>query len=187
MKTILITIVLILSTISILNSQEKLPIDSSKSKLKWFGEYTFYFGGHEGYISFGEGYFIKTKDAITGGKFTIDMTSILCLDIENEESNNGLVDHLKDPDFFDVVNFPSANLVITKVVYEDPTHLKVYADLTIKGVTNPISFQAEIDFEKKQMMTRFKIDRMKWGISYNSDLKDSAISDAIGFEVKLNL
>ena len=37
------------------------------------------------------------------------------------------------------------------------------------------------------MTTKFKIDRTLWGINYNSKLKDQAISDAIGFEVKLSL
>ncbi|WCO03125.1 YceI family protein [Psychroserpens ponticola] len=187
MKTIFTTIALLLSTFSILNSQEKLNIDSSKSQLKWFGEYTFYFGGHEGYMNFEEGYFIKTDDAITGGEFIINMNSILCLDIEDEEANEGLVNHLKDPDFFDVAKFPKASMVITNVDYHNSNHMKIYADLTIKGITKPISFQAEVDFAKKQMTTKFKIDRMKWGISYNSDIKDSAISDAIGFDVKLSL
>lgn len=187
MKPILITVALILSSISILNSQEKLIIDASKSQIKWFGEYTFYFGGHEGYISFGEGYFIKTNEVITGGEFSIDMQTIICLDIKDDEANEGLVNHLKDPDFFDVINFPKASIVITNVEYHDQTQMKVDADLTIKGITKPISFQAEVDFKKKQMTTKFKIDRMKWGITYNSDIKDSAISDAIGFEVKLSL
>lgn len=187
MKTILITVALIISSITLLNSQEQLIIDTSKSQIKWYGEYTFYFGGHEGYISFGEGYFIKTGDVITGGAFSIDMQTITCLDIKDDEANDGLVNHLKDPDFFDVANFPKANIVITNVEYHDQTRMKVYADLTIKGITKPIFFQAEVDFETKQMTTKFKIDRMKWEISYNSDIKDSAISDAIGFEVKLSL
>lgn len=187
MKTILIAVVLTLSTISILNSQEQLNIDASKSQIKWFGEYTFYFGGHEGYISFGEGFFIKTNEVITGGEFTIDMQTIICLDIKDEEANEGLVNHLKDPDFFDVTNFPKASIVITHVEYHEQTRMKVYADLTIKGITKPITFQAEVDFEKQQMTTKFKIDRMLWDISYKSKMRDGAISDAIGFEVKLSL
>ena len=187
MKTISITIVLILSTLSILNSQEKLNIDSSKSQIKWFGEYTFYFGGHEGYIGFEDGYFIKTNELITGGEFIINMNSITCIDIKDDEANEGLVNHLKDPDFFDVDKFSKAKIEITKVKYHDPTHMEVYANLTIKGITNSIKFQSEVDFDKKEMTARFKIDRMKWGISYNSDIKDSAISDAIGFEVQLSL
>jgi len=189
MKTIFTTITLFLFSISIsiLNSQEKLPINSTKSQIKWSGEYTFYFGGHEGFIEFENGFFIKTGDVITGGEFTINMNSITCIDIEDEESNEGLINHLKDPDFFDVKNYPKAKIKITSVDYHDSKSMKIYADLTIKNITAPISFEAEVDFEKKEMTTKFKIDRMKWNVSYNSDIKDGAISDGIGFEVKLSL
>ena len=145
------------------------------------------FGGHNGTIGLKDGYFIKNKDAITGGEFIIDMTSISCDDIEKADANESLVNHLKDQDFFDVAKFPESRLIITKVTYSDSTHMKIDADLTIKGKTLPIDFYAEVDFEKQQLSTRFKIDRMRWNVNYNSKMRDGAISDAIGFEVKLKL
>ncbi|WP_111682577.1 YceI family protein [Winogradskyella tangerina] len=167
--------------------QEKLEINTSKSELKWTGEYSFYFGGHNGTISFSEGHFIKTGDVISGGEFIIDMNSIVCLDIEDEEGNASLVDHLKHEDFFEVENFPTAKLVITNVKYHDQTNMKISADLTIKGITLPINFQAKVDYDKQQMTTKFKIDRQRWGIDYNSKIRDGAIADGIGFEVTLSL
>lgn len=187
MKTRILALIITLSLIAFGNAQEKLTIDVVKSEMKWSGEYTFYFGGHYGTIDFKEGYFIKTNDVISGGELIIDMNSIICLDIEDEEPNEGLVSHLKDSDFFDVANFETAKLVITSVKYHDNTKMQVFADLTIKGITNPMSFQAEVDYDAKIMTTKFKIDRMLWGISYNSKMKDGAISDGIGFEVKLSL
>ncbi|WP_422104416.1 YceI family protein [Winogradskyella sp.] len=179
-------IILMTSTTKV-SAQEKLPINTTKSELKWFGEYSFYFGGHHGTIGISEGYFIKTKDRITGGEFIIDMNSIICLDIEDEEGNTSLVDHLKNEDFFEVENFPTAKLVITNVDYHDSTNMKIDADLTIKGVTLPINFQAAVNYTKQQMTTKFKIDRQRWGVDYNSKLRDGAISDGIGFEVTLSL
>ncbi|OUS00119.1 hypothetical protein A9Q86_11810 [Flavobacteriales bacterium 33_180_T64] len=187
MKTRFLLFVICITTITTSIAQEKLEIDISLSKLKWSGDYTFYFGGHDGFIDFKEGYFIKTNNLITGGEFIIDMNSITNTDIKTAEANQGLVNHLKDPDFFNVIKFSEAKLSITGITYHDPTHMKVYADLTIKGVTLPIDFQAEVDFEKKQMTTRFKIDRIRWGINYKSNMRDGAISDAIGFEIELNL
>ena len=187
MKKSILLLLMVLCTTSIVSAQEKLTINTTNSELKWFGEYTFYFGGHDGTIKFKEGYFIKTNDKITGGEFIIDMNSIINLDIKTAEANEGLVNHLKDPDFFDVKNFQTSKLVITKVIYHDATHMKIHADLTIKGKSLPINFQAEVDFKKEQLTTKFKIDRMRWDVSYNSKLKDSAISDAIGFKIKLSL
>ncbi|GGI56451.1 YceI family protein [Winogradskyella haliclonae] len=174
------------------NSIEKLDINTSKSEIKWSGEYAFYFGGHKGIIDFKEGYFLKKNDLISGGEFIIDMNSIVCTDNNKVDKDSGLVNHLKDPDFFDVKKYPTAKLAITSVTYHNHTQMKIYANLTIKDVTLPINFRAEVDYQKKEMTTRFKIDRTLWGITYNSKeiegkLKDGLISDAIGFEVKLSL
>lgn len=188
MKSRILLFIITICSLSFSTAQEQpLNINAATSQLKWFGEYTFYFGGHDGTISFKEGYFLKLGDVITGGEFIIDMTSIICNDLESQKAKDGLVKHLKDPDFFDVANYKDAKLVITSVNYHTATTMKVFANLTIKGITKPINFNAEVDFEKEQMTTRFKIDRTRWGINYNSDIKDNAISDAIGFEATLNL
>lgn len=189
-KSILLLVITMCSFI--LNAQERLEIDTSKSIIKWSADYAFYFNGHYGTIAFKEGYFIKTNEVITGGEFIIDINTIKNLDIENKDGREGLVDHLKNEDFFDVKKFPTSKLVITQVKYHDSTHLKIHANLTIKGITIPIDFQAEVDYNKEQMTTKFKIDRTRWNINYNSKeiegkLKDGIISDAIGFEVKLSL
>jgi polyisoprenoid-binding protein YceI len=184
---ILLFIITICSLTLSTAQQQPLKINTSTSQIKWIGEYTFYFGGHDGTIDFKEGYFLKMGDVITGGEFIIDMTSIKCLDIESQEGKDNLVNHLKDPDFFDVANHKDAKLFITSVTYNTNTEMKIHADLIIKGHTNSIKFNAEVDYEKEQMTARFKIDRTLWGINYNSSLQDKSISDAIGFEVTLNL
>lgn len=183
----LIAIVLIANSYAQKKEIENLEIDIKKSELKWSGEYAFYFGGHNGTISFKEGYFIKSNNVITGGEFIIDMNSIMCDDIEDDEANESLVNHLKNEDFFNVKEFKTAKLVITSVDYHNDTQMKVNANLTIKGITLPVNFQAEVNYEKKQMISKFKIDRQRWGIDYNSKLRDGAISDGIGFEVILSL
>ncbi|MBC3846377.1 YceI family protein [Winogradskyella echinorum] len=183
----LIALVLIANSYAQKKEIENLEIDIKKSELKWSGEYAFYFGGHNGTISFKEGYFIKSNNVITGGEFIIDMNSIMCDDIEDNEANESLVNHLKNEDFFNVKEFKTAKLVITSVDYHNDTQMKVNANLTIKGITLPVNFQAEVNYEKQQMTSKFKIDRQRWGIDYNSKLRDGAISDGIGFEVILSL
>ena len=187
MKTRILFIAITICAVTYANAQEKLKINTSKSELKWSGDYTFYFGGHYGTINFKDGYFMKTNEVITGGEFVIDMNTIINTDIENAEGNESLVNHLKDPDFFDVKKFPIATLVITKVIYHDQKSMQIDANLTIKEITKPIRFQAEVDYAKKQMTTKFKIDRKLWNVNYDSKMRDGAISDAIGFEVKLSL
>ena len=187
MKKIVLLTAIMFTFCGVISAQEKLAISVSKSEIQWIGEYVFYFGGHEGTIDIKEGYLIKTGDHITGGAFVIDMNTIKNSDIENPESNASLVDHLKDPDFFNVAKFPTAKLEITQVEYENSTQMKIYADLTIKGVTHPVSLRAEADFENATLSAKFKIDRKLWGVNYDSNMRDGAISDAIGFIVKLSL
>jgi len=191
-RIVLIALAVLSFTLNYAQTSEKLKINTTKSEIKWNGEYAFYFGGHEGFINFKEGYFIKENKTISGGEFIIDMPTIKSTDIEKKEAREGLDKHLKNEDFFDVKKFPTAKLVITNIKYHNSTQMKIYADLTIKDITLPINFQAEVNYEEKEMTTRFKIDRTLWNITYNSKevegkLKDGLISDAIGFEVKLSI
>ena len=187
MKKIITSLLLIFCFIATTHSQEKLPIKLSKSTIKWIAEYTFYFGGHEGYINFKKGYLIKTDNKITGGKFIVNMNTISNTDIDKKDANESLVNHLKDPDFFDVKKFPIAELEFTKVEYESSTKMRIKANLSIKKIKLPINFSATANYDEATLSTKFKIDRTRWGINYNSKIKDGAISDAIGFIVKLAL
>ena len=69
---------------------------------------------------------------------------------------------------------------------------KIVADLTIKDITRPISFMAEVDINGANFVAsaELNIDRTKWDIKYKSgsifkDLGDKAILDEIKFEIFL--
>jgi polyisoprenoid-binding protein YceI len=62
------------------------------------------------------------------------------------------------------------------------------ADLTIKGKTNPVTF--DITVNKHNTSTKFKVDRTKYDIKYGSgsffdNLGDKAISDNFELAVAL--
>ena len=166
-------------------AQEKLSVNVTKSKIKWMGEYTFYFGGHEGTVNFTAGYFNKTGAKITGGTFTIDMNTLVSTDVKNKDAKLDLENHLKASDFFDVQKYPTASLTITKVEYFENNKFRMEADFTIKGITKSVNFRGSFDYERKMLTTKFKIDRRRWNVNYTSKLRDGAISDAIGFEVTI--
>ncbi len=156
----------------------KYALDVSKSELHWKGHYSFLVSEHTGTATFTQGELITINGNITGGSFEVDMTSIT--NEEYEKNGHGPVDHLKDPDFFDVQRYPKASLTITNVTFiEEENKHKMEADMTIKGITKPIEFWPTVDEEAKTMVAYLKIDRTRWGIVYNNDLKDHAISDAI--------
>lgn len=180
----LICSLIIMTSLTITGQVEQTyQLNTEKSVLNWKGTYAFLFSEHSGTVSFKEGQLHAENGNLMGGSFTIDMNSITN---EDYKLNQGPVEHLKDTDFFDVPNYSEAKLVITKVTYfaEENQH-KIEGLLTIKGIAQPIEFWATVDAANKVMITRFKIDRKRWGITYNNKLKNHAISDAIEFEAEL--
>ncbi len=53
--------------------------------------------------------------------------------------------HLSSPDFFDAAQFPEATFKSTKVTAVGKGKLKLLGDLTIHGVTKPVSFDVTIN------------------------------------------
>ena len=167
-------------------------ISKKVSKINWKGTNALNVGSHEGTVSFKDGYIEIQDGKLIGGQFVIDMNTITNSD---GKFNATLVGHLKNKDFFEVENFPTATLTILSVEHAfGIMAASVHAELTIKGQTHPISFQTFPEGEQGQVMykAKFKLDRTKWGIKYNSqkffdNLKDDAISDEIEFEVVIAL
>ncbi|MFC4633451.1 YceI family protein [Dokdonia ponticola] len=186
MQKLVITLMIMtgaIMTSQVQNSKESYTLNLEKSLLYWKGSYTFNISEHNGIVLFKTGELATTDDFITGGSFVIDMQSINNMP---DSDHKGPIEHLKDTDFFDVEKFPEAKLVFTAVEYlpNSNTH-KIYADLTIKGITKSIKFYADVDGVKKTFKAHFKIDRTRWGITYNNKAKDKAISDAIEFKAFL--
>jgi len=167
-------------------------VDAAKSTLGWTGEKVT--GAHNGTVGIKSGMF-KVDDAMKmTGEFEIDMTSIVVLDIENADYNAKLKGHLESDDFFSVANYKSSTFEITKAVpYNgESANYRVTGKLTIKGITNEISFPAQIDFtdEGFSANAQFTIDRSRWEIKYGSGsffdaLGDKLIYDDIKFDLNI--
>lgn len=153
---------------------------------------------HNGAIDISEG-MLKVKDgALVGGEFTIDMSSIVNFDVENEEYNAKLVGHLKSPDFFSIDSFPTAKFEVTSIEdysgTEDFTHT-ITGNLTMKDITKSISFPATVTMENDMITAttgQFVIDRSDWNVRFRSvtffdaaELKDKAIKNDIGLKISL--
>ena len=114
----------------------------------------------------------------------MDMTSIVNEDISNESMNERLVGHLKSDDFFSVEKHPVSTLVIKEVKHKaGNTHLFT-GDLIIKGITHPVTFDAEvvIDGDKLRAKGKMEVDRTLYDIKFRSgkffsDLGDNLIYD----------
>jgi polyisoprenoid-binding protein YceI len=100
-----------------------------------------------------------------------------------------LDDHLQGPDFFDAGKHPEISFTTTKVEKTGDKTGKITGDLTIKGVTKPVTLDAELNFmglhpyfkkptlgfQAKTTIKRseFKVDS---GIPFVSDEIEIAIS-----------
>lgn len=166
-------------------SAQSYTVDGSNSKLKWTGKKVT--GEHTGNIDLKEGNFEVKNNKVTSGSFVIDMTSITCTDLEGEWMEK-LVGHLKSDDFFSVEKYKNANLVITSSSKLVDGKATVKGDLTIKGKTHPVEFDA------MQMGNKFTatvtVDRTLYDIRYGSgkffdNLGDKAIHDEFILEVNL--
>lgn len=196
MKRFFCFFLVLIFAVASLNAQEeiKFKVDTEKSVLKWKG--TKVGGAHEGTVSLKPGELIAENGAIFG-TFEIDMTSIVCTDIEDAESNRDLVGHLEGADFFDVAAHPTATLEIQGCEIRQgpdgmPLGYTILGALTIKGITHSVEFPMDMIPQEGgvKCTAKFKINRTKWGINYKSksildDLKDAFIYDDIEFEVVL--
>lgn len=159
--------------------------------VKWTG-----FGvgkSHTGDIALKSGSVEMNGTTLTGGSFTLDMTSLKTGDSPK------LQGHLRSPDFFEVDKFQEGQFKITKVeVLKDakngPTH-KIFGDLTIKGKTHPEEFLATVSKQGKGFAATADAeikDRTKYDIVYNSGkfkavsvLGDKLINDNIKIQLDI--
>lgn len=186
MKKKMSTLLLLLAAVSTAWSQaSKMNIDSNASSVQWNAKKVT--GEHEGTIKLIEGSLEMDGETISGGNFTVDMTTIDCTDLTGEYKGK-LEGHLRSDDFFSVDKFPKASLVITKSEMKMKNHYAMEGALTIKGITQPINFEMHV--EGDTAMTKLVVNRSKYDIRYRSasffdNLGDKMIYD--DFELAVNL
>jgi polyisoprenoid-binding protein YceI len=175
-------------------------IDPQSSDVKWKGSKPT--GVHNGIVPISGGQVTVTNGMVTGGTVEIDMTGITDLDLEGEMKAN-LEAHLKgrapgkENDFFNVDKYPKATYVINSVskLDNDPdgTHM-VNGTLTIKDISKPINFKANINIDGNKLSAttpEFGVDRTEFDIQFKSkkfftNLQDDFINDEFTLQINVN-
>lgn len=195
--TFLFLFMIAVLTGSMAQTPARYRVEPAQSKVQWHGYKAFNFGEHSGLIDLKRGE-LSLANGQLKGSFEIDMNSLRCLDfLDEEDGGKSFNDHLKSDDFFSVAKFPTAVFTITKTdkikdAAAGQPNYEVTGNLTLKGVTNSLKFNAEVQTQGAKVTAkgRFKFDRTKWNVRYGSnkffgEIGDDAISDAIGIEFTL--
>ncbi|WP_316785490.1 YceI family protein [Pedobacter frigiditerrae] len=164
---------------------QKFEVLNAQSKIHWVGKKVT--GAHDGTIDIKEGELTLNDGELIGGKFIIDTTSIIILDVTDPTTNAQFAGHLASDDFFSSQKFPEATLEINSV---SGKHIE--GNLTIKGITHPVGFDAEINTNGDLLTATGKliIDRTKYEMRFRSgnffkDLGDTLIYN--DFELTVSL
>lgn len=101
-------------------------------------------------------------------------------------------EHLRSADFFDAAKYPNMTFVSTKVERNGADRLKVYGNLTIRGITKPVILAvegptAEIKSPqgviKRGASATTTINRQDFGVSWNKKLDAGGV--VVGDDVQI--
>jgi polyisoprenoid-binding protein YceI len=137
----------------------------------------------------GKAYLNAEEPAKSAVTLTIKVESI---DTRNQQRDA----HLRSNDFLDLASYPEINFVSTAVEPLGDDTYRVTGDLTIRGVTKPVS----VDFEytgsvvdpfgnnRVGLEGSAKINRKDWGVSYNAALEAGGflVSEEITLEFEIS-
>lgn len=180
----------LLSSVSLhVGNENYAVIDTNESVVTWKGWNVFSPNSHSGYVYLSKGELMIENGQLTGGTVEINMNTI---EDKDHGRNNNLINHLKDPDFFEVKKYPFSTIAITKVASKNAGEKEITGNLTIKGITNVVSFPVKMEIKNGIVKAngRLVIDRTLWNVRYKSgkfydNLANQTMSDSIEFHMKI--
>jgi polyisoprenoid-binding protein YceI len=122
-----------------------------------------------------------TKSA---GRVEIDVASI-------DTRDQGRDNHLRSADFFDAEQFPTITFESRRITHLRGERFEVEGDLTIRGISRPVTLQAEVsEFindpwgnRRAAVSLEGEINRTEWGMTFNQVLEAGRL--VVGEKVKV--
>lgn len=141
------------------------------------------FKDYEGAFNFDE-----KKPEASSAKFTIKTASINTSNAKRDE-------HLRNPDFFDVEKHPTITFASKKVSAAGKNKYKLEGDMTMLGVTKPVTFDVEYGGTAKgfagKNLAGFtatgKVNRKDFGMKWNKALDNGGFVLGEEVEIKIEL
>lgn len=183
------------------SSQAKLSgrfsVDTDRSVVRWTGRNLF--NHHEGTLRLSSGALTIVGGALAHAEFILDMRSIVCSDLTDSTWNAMLLKHLSTDDFFATDLHPTAVFAADKAepisgATPGMPNYKINGQLTLRGITKPLSFPAVIAQEDEDHLTgqaMIDLDRTEFGSIYGSGkffafLGKHLVSDIIHLHLKIH-
>lgn len=162
-------------------------VDVETSNVSWRGEVAGVYG-HEGNIDLQGGVLTFSGENLTGGEFTIDMTTIVPKDDGSftDEEGHRIVDlqgHLTTEDFFATETYPTSIFVITNVNGNTVT-----GNLTIRDKTNEETFEIssiDVSDDAVNITGVLIFDRQMYDVAWVHYMKDMVLADDIPLTISM--
>ena len=114
--------------------------------------------------------------------------AVASLDTRDERRDN----HLRSADFFDADNYPTITFESRRIVHKRDNEYAVEGDITIHGVTRPLTLQAEVsDFivdpwglRRVAVSLEGELNRTDFGMTFNQVLEAGRL--VVGEKVKVS-
>lgn len=103
-------------------------------------------------------------------------------------------EHLRSADFLDSETHPTVTFESTEIV-KSGSGWKLTGDLTVRGVTNPITFDLTYEGsatdpwgnEKAAFVAKGAMDREKWGLTWNASLESGGVLVSKRFDIEFDV
>ncbi|RSK36218.1 YceI family protein [Hymenobacter metallilatus] len=158
MKTLLVFL-LLLTLAAARPAANTYRISPTASRITWTGYAEVGSYAPTGTVRLQAGSFSYDGRTIRGGRFVFDMRTL-------EQEQAQLAEHLRGPDFFDVVKYPTAVFALREV-----RNGTASGQLTLRGVTKPVQFPCTLTTlpnGQLRVTGAATLDRTQFGINYNS-------------------
>lgn len=181
------------NTVATTKDGSRFVVDTLNSNVEWKGYKVFKSENtsHFGTIKFESGDVTVKDGKLESGKFVADMASLTSEDLKDKKDElEKLNGHLKSADFFEVEKFPTASYEITKIspVAEGDYNTVLDGNLTIKGITKPVQFKANVAVNGDQVSIATEpkdIMRKDFGVKFQSPVANGVIKDEITLQIKV--
>ncbi|UEQ76085.1 YceI family protein [Chryseobacterium arthrosphaerae] len=168
-------------------------LDTLNSKVEWKGYKVFKSENtsHFGTIRFESGDVTVKDGKLESGKFVADMNSLTSVDLKDSPEDMGKLNgHLKSGDFFEVEKFPTASYEITKVTSatEGDYNTLLDGNLTIKGITKPVQFKANVSVKEGEVSVATEpkdIKREEFGVKFQAPAENGVIKDEVTLQINV--